>query len=121
MDTIGTIEKVPEVSQTNGNDVIVEDTSRRKLVRAAPWRETRQKVDRSSVARSSSRSCNHQPHPGSVGFSEWLKDMASKPENGTVNSKCAVRGCSHSNLKISGPGSHVCNTCELLVHNLCYQ
>ena len=121
VDTIGVIEEVPEVLQTTGNNVIVEDASRRKRVRTSSRRGEKQKVAGSSVARSSSTSGNSQPHPGSAGFSEWLKDMVSKSENGIVKGLCAVRGCSRQEFSISGPGSHVCRSCELPVHSLCCQ
>ena len=75
----------------------------------------------SSAAISSSRSANRQPHPRSAEFSEWLNDMVSKSENGIVKGLCAVRGCSFQEFSISGPGSHVCRTCELPVHPLCCQ
>ena len=45
--------------------------------------------------------------------------MVSKSENGIVKGLCAVR--ESSEFSISGPGSHVCRTCELPVHPLCCQ
>ena len=64
---------------------------------------------------------NNDSGPRYVAFSEWLKDMVSKSEDGIVKGICAVRGCSRHNFSISGPGSHVCRTCSAPVHPLCCQ
>lgn len=94
VDAIWIMEEVPEVLQIIGNNFIVEDASRRKRARISPRRGERQKVAGSSAAQSSSRSANRQSHPRSADFSEWLKDMVSKSENGIMKGLCAVRGCS---------------------------